>query len=198
MAGLTTTEPAALSDEDLMRALQEGEDRALSTLMERWELPVKTFLGRLGIRGADIEDVAQETFVRLYESRSRFRAGCPFKPWLLTIAGNLARNRLRWRSRHPTESIDQYTASPQEAKAAEPGPDEAGAAGDLAASVRRAVATLPAPLRAAIVCVEFEDMSHQEAAGVLHCSAKAVETRLYRARQALRSLLLPLLRETKG
>jgi RNA polymerase sigma factor (sigma-70 family) len=187
----------APSDDTLMLALQAGDDAALAPLMERWELPVKAFIARLGVSAADVEDVAQEAFVRLYEKRSRFRAGAAFKPWLLTIAGNLARNRLRWRFRHPAESMDTPGGEAAEDRLAshDHGPAEASATTDLAASVRRAVDTLPQPLRAAVVCVELEDMSYHEAAGVLSCSAKAVETRLYRARQALRALLHPLLAE---
>jgi hypothetical protein len=77
------------SDESLMAALQAGDDHALATLMHRWELGVKAFLLRLGVPSSDVDDVAQEAFVRLYQKRDRYRAGAAFKPWLLTLAGNL-------------------------------------------------------------------------------------------------------------
>jgi RNA polymerase sigma-70 factor (ECF subfamily) len=183
------------TDEALMAALQGGDDAALAPLMRRWELPVKGFVARLGVPSAEVEDVAQETFARVFAKRGSFRAGAAFKPWLLTIAGNLARNRHRWRRRHPAESLDALL----DAGAGEPGPEptradepEQGAAADaarLAAGVRSAVEALPAPLREAVVCVELEDMSHAEAAAVLACTTKAVETRLYRARAALRERL---------
>jgi len=88
-----------------MAALQAGQDASLALLMERWELGVKAFLLRLGVPVSDVEDVAQEAFVRLYEKRASYRAGAPFKPWLLTLAGNLGRNRLRWRFRRREDSM---------------------------------------------------------------------------------------------
>ena len=106
-----------------MAALQAGDDSALADLMSRWELPVKAFLLRLGVPSQSVEDIAQEAFVRLYEKRDRFKPGCAFKPWLLTLAGNLGRNALRWKSRHPTESLD---SSGPEGDASRDLPDPAG------------------------------------------------------------------------
>jgi len=190
MTDTPRTETGEPSDEACMAALQQGDDAALAPLMQRWELPLKAFVSRLGVRSADVEDVAQEAFVRLYENRARYRAGAAFKPWMLTIAGNLARNRLRWRSRHPADSWDELVAStghePAHSDVHTP-PVSAADAAALAADVRKAVAALPEPLREAVVCVELEDMSYADAARVMECSAKAVETRLYRARQLLRA-----------
>ena len=173
-----------------MAALQGGDDPALAVLMGRWELPVKAFLLRLGVPAAAVEDVAQDAFVRLYEQRARFRSGCAFKPWMLTVAGNLGRNALRWRGRHPSESLDAAEAGGgplMDASAVSPA--DAAERSATAAQVRAAVACLPDTLREAVVCVELEDLSHQEAALVLGCSAKAVESRLHRARQLLRATL---------
>jgi RNA polymerase sigma-70 factor (ECF subfamily) len=187
-------DPINATDEALMAALQGGDDAALAALMERWESPVKSFLLRLGVPPSGVEDVAQDAFVRLYEQRARFRAGCAFKPWFLTIAGNLGRNALRWRGRHPGESLEAAEAGGVVlADGSAISPADAAEQSAEAARVRSAVAALPAPLREAVVCVELEDLSHAEAAAVLGCSSKAVETRLYRARRALRELLGDLL-----
>lgn len=186
-----------VSDETLMEALQNGDDHALATLMHRWELGVKAFLLRLGVPSADVEDVAQEAFVRLYEKRARYRAGAAFKPWLLTLAGNLGRNRLRWRFRRREDSIEAMDA-------AQPGgfdPVDTSARpasvlaekANLVRDVRNAVNTLPDNLRQAIVCVELEDLSYVEASQVMGCTPKAVETRLYRARELLRTACKTLL-----
>lgn len=195
MADTTRIDPDESSDEACMIALQQGDDASLAPLMRRWELPVKAFVARLGVPFADVEDVAQESFVRLYENRARYRAGAAFKPWMLTIAGNLARNRLRWRARHPADSWDELVAGTGREPGAVSGqaPESAADAAALAADVRKAVAALPEPLREAVVCVELEDMSYADAARVMDCSAKAVETRLYRARQLLRTSCRALL-----
>lgn len=174
-----------------MEALRSGDDAALAPLMDRWELGVKAFLLRLGVASADVEDVAQEAFVRLYDKRASYRPGAAFKPWLLTLAGNLGRNRLRWRFRRREDSIQALDEqqpggfSPVD-PTARPASEIAEQAG-LAQSVRAAVGALPDTLRGVVVCVELEGLSYDEAAQVLGCSNKAVETRLYRARQLLRS-----------
>ena len=191
MPDTPTTDTGVPSDEALMLALQAGDDAALAPLMERWELSVKSFLLRLGVPSADVEDVAQEAFVRLYEKRAHFRAGASFKPWLLTLAGNLGRNRLRWRFRRREDSIEAldqnlpggFSVPDPSAKPASLLAEKA----DLAADLRSAIAALPGNLREAVVCVDLEELSYDEAAHVLGCSTKAVETRLYRARQLLRT-----------
>lgn len=196
---MATTPPSddRVSDEALMNALQRGDDTALAALMQRWELGLKGFLLRLGVPASDVEDVAQEAFVRLYEKRANYRAGAAFKPWLLTLAGNLGRNRLRWRFRRREDSIEALNeirpggfdpADPS----ARPASDLAEQAG-LAQEVRTAVNALPDNLRQAVLCVELEDLSYGEAARVLGCTTKAVETRLYRARQLLRTACQTLL-----
>jgi len=192
MRDTPSTDVSARSDEALMRALQAGDDAALAPLMERWELGVKGFLLRLGVPAADVEDVAQEAFIRLYEKRRSYRADAPFKPWLLTIAGNLGRNRLRWRFRRREDRMDAMEERMADPAASSATTEQA----HRVHSVRTAVGLLPDALRQAVVCVELEDLSHNEAAGVLGCTAKAVETRLYRARQLLRVSCATLLRQS--
>lgn len=180
-----------------MDSLQRGEDQALATLMHRWELGVKGFLLRLGVPSADVDDIAQEAFVRLYEKRANYRPGAAFKPWILTIAGNLGRNRLRWRFRRREESIDTIDVEhPGGFEIADPAAQSGSNAAEtasLAQEVRAAVNALPGNLRHAVLCVDLEEMSHHEAAQVMGCSPKAVETRLYRARQILRTALKSVL-----
>jgi RNA polymerase sigma-70 factor (ECF subfamily) len=197
MTTLPENEPGEVTDEALMEALQNGDDHALATLMHRWELGLKAFLLRLGVPAADVEDVAQEAFVRLYQKRDRYRSGSPFKPWLLTLAGNLGRNRLRWRWRRREDSIEAMDEAQPGGfdpvdPSARPASDMAEKA-NLARDVRAAVGALPANLRQAVLCVELEDLSYAEASQVMGCSAKAVETRLYRAREMLRSTCKALL-----
>lgn len=186
-----------ISDEAAMEALQQGDDHALATLMHRWELGVKGFLLRLGVPSSDVEDVAQEAFVRLYEKRANYRAGSPFKPWMLTIAANLGRNKLRWRLRRREDSMEGMSeATPGGFELADPAAQPASQLAEkanLAQSVRTAVNALPDNLRQAVLCVELEDLSYQEAAQVMGCTPKAVETRLYRAKQMLRTTIGGLL-----
>lgn len=197
MTSQPENDPGEVTDEALMEALQNGDDHALATLMHRWELGVKAFLLRLGVPASDVEDVAQEAFVRLYQKRDRYRVGAAFKPWLLTVAGNLGRNRLRWRFRRREDSIEAMDEAQPGGfdpvdTSARPASDLAEKA-NLARDVRKAVNALPDNLRQAVLCVELEDLSYAEAGQVMGCSSKAVETRLYRARELLRTTCKALL-----
>jgi RNA polymerase sigma-70 factor (ECF subfamily) len=180
------------SDAALMVRVQGGDKAALAALMERWELPLKSFLARVVLNAAEAEDLAQDTFVAVWQHRTRFRAGAAFKPWVFTIALNLARKRLRWWRRRPTVSLDEWMES--DGAATEPSGPEPGARrmlerAETATAVRDAIAALPPDLREAIVLFEFEQLSHAEIASIVHATPKAVETRIHRAKEKLRAAL---------
>lgn len=181
------------TDDAAMRRLQLGEDEALDEIMGRWQQAAARFLLRLLGDPDDAMDLAQETFVRIYEHRARYRPGSSFRAWLFTIASNLARNHLRWRARHPTRRLDAppLHAAPTDGSPADPGPspDREIQRRETALAVRQAIGELPEDLRVAIVLSEYEGLRQEEIAGVLRCSRKAVETRLYRARAKLRNAL---------
>jgi RNA polymerase sigma-70 factor (ECF subfamily) len=181
------TETAAEEDRALMIRVQGGDEAALGALMARWERPVKAVVARLIFNGAEAEELAQETFVRVWQQRGRYRAEAEFRPWVLAIAVNLARNRLRWWRRRPLVALDAWTEGVADAT----GRDGRGAAerAELAAAVQAAVAALPLDLRVAIVLAEYEQLSHAEIALAVGATPKAVETRIYRAKERLRRTL---------
>ena len=177
-----------------MERLAAGHEAALNELMERHATPVFHFLCRMVGNEDDANDLAQETFVRVFKSAKSFRAGERFSTWLFTIAANLARNHFRWRSRHPNISLDAENAETEQSlgdtlPANTPSPKEAALAGERAAAVRAAVKNLPEDLREALVLCEWEECSVVEAAAILEATPKAVESRLYRARGLLRERL---------
>lgn len=178
---------------DMVR-LVAGHDAALNDLMERHAPGVFRFLCRMLANEDDANDLAQETFVRVYQHRTSFRPDAFFSTWLYTIAANLARNHLRWRERHPNVALE---AAPDEDT---PSLRDTLADGRLTApetmeaeervnAIRAAVAELPEELRTPLVLAEYEDRPQKEIAVILSCSVKAVETRIYRARQQLRARL---------
>lgn len=173
-----------MEDGDLMVRVQSDDEAALATLMEHWELPVKGLLMRFLHNRHEASDLAQETFVRVWEQRSRFRSGAEFRPWLFSIAVNLARNRLRWWKRRPEVTLEAWSGEGESETGA-----QATEMGERAKAVRDAIAGLPHDLREAVVLAEFEGMSHVAIAATLNTTAKAVESRLYRARAALRKPL---------
>jgi RNA polymerase sigma-70 factor (ECF subfamily) len=117
---------------------------------------------------------------------------------LYAIATNLVRDRYRWRSRHPQVSLDAEneqteTSLKENLRSFDPAPDEQAQNEERAATVRKAVAALPDELRQPLVLAVYQELSQAEIATILKCSIKAVETRIYRARQRLRVGLTDLL-----
>ena len=185
---------AAARDRADMERLATGNDAALNDLMERHATPVFHFLRRMVGNEDDANDLAQETFVRVFKSAKSFRAKEKFSTWLFTIAANLARNHFRWRSRHPNISLDAENTETEQTlgdtlPANSPTPKESALAAERAAAVRTAVKNLPEDLREALVLCEWEERSLAEAAIILEATPKAVESRLYRARGILRERL---------
>jgi RNA polymerase sigma-70 factor (ECF subfamily) len=177
-----------------MERLAAGHDAALNDLMERHATPVFHFLCRMVGNEDDASDLAQETFVRVFRARASFRPGEKFSTWLFTIAANLARNHFRWRLRHPNVSLEAETGETEQTlgsmvPATDPAPNEQALATERAEAVRAEVGKLPEDLREAIVLCEWEERSVAEAAAILESTPKAVESRLYRARQMLREKL---------
>lgn len=178
-----------------MLRLQGGEDTALNELMTRWQKPLANFIYRYIGNETEALDLAQETFVRVFESRHRYKASAKFSTWLFAIASNLCRNFFRWQKRHPSVPLPppEEDGNFSEPETVDPGlsPADAAQRRELADAVRRHIQALPHDLKSAIILFEYEDFSYEEIAGVLRCSVKAVETRLYRARKLLRGKLTP-------
>ena len=191
---MDTTDTSALDGADMQR-LAGGQDAALNDLMARHAQPVFHFLCRMLGNEDDANDLAQETFVRVYQHRASFRPGARFTTWLYTIAANLARNHHRWLARHPDGLPRKPRANRPGQSMADvlPAPrplaDAAAVATERAAAVRAAVEELPADMREAMILCEWEEMPVLEAAAVLGTTPKAIEKRLYRARQLLRERL---------
>jgi RNA polymerase sigma-70 factor (ECF subfamily) len=177
-----------------MERLQAGQETALNDLMERHATPVFHFLCRMVGNEDDANDLAQETFVRVFKSCHSFRTHQKFSTWLFTIAANLARNHFRWRARHPNLSLDAENPETGQSlgstlPSSSPAPNEEALAAERAGAVRSAIKTLPEDLREAIVLCEWEERSVAEAATILEATPKAIESRLYRARGILREKL---------
>jgi len=181
-----------------MQRLRAGDDLALNEIMGRWKQPLASYLFRQLGNHEDALDLAQETFVRVYESRHRYAPSARFARWLFTIATNLARNHVRWKQRHPEVTLE---TNEDETSLLDSLSDEAPCAAqqleakERATAVQKAITDLPPDLRTALLLFEYEDLSHAEIASIEGCSAKAIETRLYRARQYLEQKLAPWLKK---
>jgi len=162
-----------------------GEDEFFAELLARYQRPVLNFVYRMLGNAAEAEDVAQEVFVRAYQHLHEYDPHRKLSTWLFAMARNAAIDRLRYRQRHPTTPLDtapEPSTVPHEAENRE-----------LGEQIATAIQQLPEEQRAAIILAEYHGLSHAEIAEVLRCTEKSVESRLYRARQALRVSLKHLL-----
>lgn len=179
-----------VSDAELMGRLAAGDDLALNTLMDRWGARVTAFLHKMTGNRETAVDLAQESFVKLYQARKKYRPAAVFSTYLFAIAANLARNHARWKRRHPTLSLDappeDHEPAGQETEDPGPGPAQAAQKREDLRAIHAAFLRLPPDLREAMTLFIHEGMGYAEIAEVCGCSVKAAETRIYRARQLLK------------
>jgi RNA polymerase sigma factor (sigma-70 family) len=136
---------------------------------------------------AEAEDAAQNAFVKAYFALPRFRSGAPFRPWLLQIVANEARNRRIAVWRHPTVELTAIADWPATDEAESP--EVAALAGEDRRRLVETINHLREEDRAVIVCRYFLDMSEAEMASTLNCPRGTVKSRLSRALGRLRDLL---------
>ena len=185
-------------DQADMASLAAGREAALNNLMERHGERLFHYLIRSLQNEDEAADLAQETFVRVYQNCAKFDKQQKFSTWLYAIASNLVRDRYRWRKRHPQVSLDaENEATGNDFRESlpdqKPSPSETIQVEERAEVVRRAIAALPDELRIPLILAEYEDRSQAEIGEILGCTAKAVETRIYRARHQLRAALATVL-----
>lgn len=181
-----------------MDRLREGDDLALNDLMSRWKEPLVTYCLRYTGNFTDAKEIAQETFVKVYQSRHRYHASeAAFSTWLFQIATNLCRMRHRWKKRHPEllEADREFEGmSPDGVAGNEPSPASQANSSQLADDLEMAIRKLPPKLRIPFLLYELHGMSYREVAKIEGTTGKAVERRLARAREVLRNLLEPMWR----
>ena len=171
------------TDQQLVEQTRAGNDDAFGALLQRYRQPVLNFVYRMLGDAGEAEDVAQDAFVRAYRRLADYDPRRPFATWLFALARHAAIDRLRYRQRHPTVPL---AAAPEPVVVAREVETR-----ELGAQIAAAVQALPEDQRAAVVLAEYHGRSVAEIAAIMECSVKAVESRLYRARQALRVALAP-------
>ncbi|MEK7466594.1 MAG: RNA polymerase sigma factor [Planctomycetota bacterium] len=168
------------TDEDLVRDLATGSTAALDALMARHGRAVATLLDRTLHDRSWIDDISQETFVRVFRRASTFRPGMTFKPWLYAIALNLSRDQNRrwgfWKRFLRTHPIREVAPA---------APDT-----ERVRLVREALSDLPEDFREVLVLCEIEGLSYAEASEATGSPAKTVSSRLARARDRFREAWL--------
>ena len=133
---------------------------------------------------ADAEEAAQDGFVKAHAALARFREGSPFRPWLLAIVANEARNRVRGAGRRAR--LVQRVAEERRPDDAVPSPEAALLDSERREQLLEAIDRLPDPAREAIACRYLLDLSEEETAAALDCPRGTVKSRLSRALERLR------------
>lgn len=185
----------ASSDEDLVRRLSRGDAVALRQLMDRYKGPLHGYLCRLLASPQDAEDLLQDTFVRVLRHAARFDAKRTFRPWLYSIATNLARNTFRSRSYRDAVPLDRDDDDGAGLAAQLAGrgerPGDAIERDEAAKQVRAAVDVLPEKGRAAVVLFYYQGLSYDEIAEALDIPVGTVKSRIHNAMARLAQALNP-------
>lgn len=169
-----------------MASVQARDPAAFAGLLDRHLAAVQGFLYRLTFNTADADDLAQETFLRVWKHASRWQPNrVRFTTWLYRIARNLAIDQHRKR-RDTNDDLSQI-ADPA------PGAEDVLDGESRRRHVREAVAALPERQRTALLLCQFQGMSNRDAADTLGVSVEALESLLARARRSLKNTLKPLL-----
>jgi RNA polymerase sigma-70 factor, ECF subfamily len=185
-------------DQVLVERAQRGEKQAFELLVVKYQRKLVRLLSRFIRDSAEVEDVAQEAFIKAYRALPSFRGDSAFYTWLYRIGINTAKNHLVSMGRRaPTTT----TVDNEEAEGLENGdqlremntPEAELMTRQIAATVNRTMDELPEELRTAITLREIEGMSYEDIAKIMNCPIGTVRSRIFRARETIAERLRPLL-----
>jgi RNA polymerase sigma-70 factor (ECF subfamily) len=187
-------------DAALMLRVKRGDRAAFTELVEKYKQPVMNFIFRSLRDEIEAEDLAQNVFLQVYKSRSRYKQTAKFTTFLFTIARNLCLNELRRRSRHPAESLEE-THTDNEDQPARQIEDKTQIAApenvlhsELADKIEEALNELPENQRSAILLCRQDDLSYEQIAKILRTSLSATKSLIHRGRETLKEKLKPYLK----
>lgn len=185
-----------------MRRVGGGDDEAFRVLVERHQHAVLGTIAKMLGSHSVAEDLAQEVFLRVWKSASRYRPEAKFLTWLMTITRNLVFNECRRTRRSRLVAMEDLGggsgAGWEASDVRQPSPAENVQEEELRLAIERALAGLPEKARLAVVLRRYEELSYEEIATVLETSVPAVKSLLFRARNDLRASLSGYLQIEKG
>ncbi|MGQ8365080.1 RNA polymerase sigma factor RpoE [Glaciecola sp. 1036] len=187
------------TDHELVKLVQQGNKNAFNLLVVRHQNKVMNIVARYVKNSGDVADVTQEAFIKAYRALPNFRGESAFYTWLYRIAVNSAKNYLTSIGRKPPASdvdaqeADYYDGS--DALKENASPERNLLSEELRQKMFETIDKLPEDLRVAITLRELEGLSYEEIAAVMECPVGTVRSRIFRAREALDSVIEPLVRQ---
>ena len=190
-------------DQLLVERAQRGDKHAFELLVAKYQRKLVRLISRIVRDPAEVEDVAQEAFIKAYRALPQFRGESAFYTWLYRIGVNSAKNFLVAQGRRAPTSTEKDA---EEAETFEDAgqlrdintPESILMSRQIAVTVNAAMDKLPEELRTAITLREVEGMSYDEIAELMNCPIGTVRSRIFRAREAIATDLRPLLGTTKN
>ena len=185
------------TDHELVKLVQSGTKNAFNLLVIRHQNKVMNIVARYVKNSGDVADVTQEAFIKAYRALPNFRGESAFYTWLYRIAVNSAKNYLTSQSRKPPASdvdaqeADYYDGS--DALRENASPERTLLSNELQTKLFATIENLPEDLRAAITLRELEGLSYEEIAAVMECPVGTVRSRIFRAREAIDKVIVPLI-----
>nr|WP_099020191.1 RNA polymerase sigma factor RpoE [Marinicella litoralis] len=186
-------------DAELVTQAQQGKMSAFELLVNRYQQRVANVISKFVKDRHEIQDVAQEVFIKVFRALPNFRGDSSFYTWIYRIAVNTSKNHLVSRSRRiqntQVEFEDAESFNTNEDQRNLDTPDAVYARGELEQTMSKAISMLPEDLKAAIVLREVDGLSYDEIAVKMDCPIGTVRSRIFRARDAIDQALRPLLQD---
>ncbi len=186
-----------VTDQQLVRRVQKGDKHAFDLLVLKYQHKIFGLVSRYVHDSSEVQDVAQEAFIKAYRAIGRFRGESAFYTWLYRIAINTAKNYLVSRSRRPPDTdVEIGDAEYFEGSGKLRGgdsPEQELFKDELEKEVYGAIEQLPEDLRTAVMLREFDGMSYEQIAEVMQCPVGTVRSRIFRAREAIDSRICNML-----
>ena len=195
--------PTMDSEKQLIARILAGETQMFHDLIRPYEKMVFVTIFAMVRNEAEAEDGAQETMISAFKNLKSFRGEAKFSTWLVTIAMNEGRRRLRKAKGMPTDSLDEDKEehegdfTPAALTDWREIPSEALEKKEMSARIREAVAELPELYREVLVLRDLEELNQEETAAALGIKVNLVKVRLHRARMMLQKKLVPYLKSTR-
>jgi len=189
------TKLSEMTDEQLIKAFQNGEMKAYRLLVGRYKDPLMNYIFNFVNDVQVSEDILQETFLRLYKNKHYYKEVAKFSTWIYTIAGNLARTELRKKKRHRLFSIHNYMNEDKDFEIVDDGlnPEQQTSSDMIQAEVKDAIQKLPDSFKEAVLLRDVQGLDYEEISEILKTPLGTVKSRINRGRARLAKMLKHLM-----